>query len=174
MAHYDATERLYDMQYAEEQWKKYEAALQMLGGDDDEAILDVGCGTGLLFSKIAGRNTSIIGVDFSRKMLKRAVEKHGHLKNAHFICGDADSLPLRENLFDKVFSFTLLQNIPTPKTTLKEVVRVAKENSMLVITGQKNSFSKDEFLRLLWKADLCVEGLVEEGLKDYVAICKGS
>jgi len=172
MAHYDTVEPFYDVQYAEEQSEKYKAASQVLVGWDGEMILDVGCGTGLLFPKIAGHNASIVGVDFSRKMLKRAVERFRHLKNVHFICGDIDFLPLRENSFDKVFSFTLLQNVPTPRITLKEVARVAKGNSTLVITGQKKSFTKDEFSTLLWKANLFVVRLFEEGLKDYVAICK--
>lgn len=172
MAHYNTIEPSYDMQYGEEQSKKHEVALQVLGSCGGEMILDVGCGTGLLFFKIAGHNASIVGVDFSRKMLRRAVERFRRLKNVHFICGDVDFLPLRENVFDKVFSFTLLQNMPMPKITLEEVVRVAKRDSTLVLTGQKKSFLKDEFLRLLRKANLLVIRFFEEELKDYVAICK--
>jgi len=42
----------------------------------------------------------------------------------------------------------------------------------LVFTGQKRSFSEDEFLKLLRKAGLLVVRFFEEGLKDYVAICR--
>ncbi len=62
--------------------------------------------------------------------------------------------------------------MPMPKTTLEEAVRVAKGGSTLVFTGQKRSFSEDEFLKLLRKAGLLVVRSFEEGLKDYVAICR--
>jgi len=172
MARYDMMAPSYDVRYGEEQSKKHEVALQTLGSLCGKMVLDEGCGTGLLLSKIAGYNTSIVGVDLSRRMLKRAVEGFRLLKNVHFICCDADFLPLGENLFDCVFSFTLLQNMPKPKTTLEEAVRVAKGGSTLVFTGQKGSFSEDEFFKLLRKAGLLVVRSFEEGSKDYVAICK--
>jgi malonyl-CoA O-methyltransferase len=132
MARYDMVAPSYDVRYGEEQSKKHEVALQTLGSFCGKMVLDEGCGTGLLLSKIAGYNTSIVGVDLSRGMLKRAVEELRPWKNVHFICCDADFLPLRENLFDCVFSHTLLQNMPKPKTTLDEVVRVSKGGSTLV------------------------------------------
>lgn len=172
MAHYNTMAPSYDVRYGEEQSIKQEVALQTLGNLSGEIILDEGCGTGLLFPKIAGYNTSIVGVDLSRRMLKRAVERFRPLKNVHLICCDADFLPLGENLFDCLFSFTLLQNMPMPKTTLEEAVRVVKEASTLVFTVQKRSFSEDEFLKLLRKAGMLVVRFFEEGLKDYVAICR--
>ena len=171
MAHYNAMAPSYDALYGEEQSKKHEVALQTLGSLSGEMVLDAGCGTGLLFYKIAGYNPSIVGVDLSRRMLKRAVEGFRPLKNVHFICCDADFLPLGENLFDCVFSFTLLQNMLTPKTTLEEAVRVAKGDSTLVFTGKKKAFSEDEFLKLLREAGLHIVRFFEEGLKDYAAIC---
>ncbi|MCJ7770418.1 class I SAM-dependent methyltransferase, partial [Candidatus Bathyarchaeota archaeon] len=58
---------------------------------------------------------------------------------ADFLCADADHLPFREQVFDSVFSFTLLQNMPDPSFTLCEILRVAGTNGLVVASFPMNS-----------------------------------
>jgi hypothetical protein len=61
-----------------------------------------------------------------------------------------------------------------PKKTIKEIYRVAKENSEVVLTVPKKAFPESLFRSLLDEKDLEVTRFINhEELKDYVAICKG-
>ena len=114
MHRYDLTAHIYDMQYAEEQTAKIEAALEDLKMEKHGLVLDVGCGTGLLFVYVADKAETTIGLDISRKILLQAKKHAKNFLNIHLILADADNMPLRENIFSSVFGITLLQNMPKP------------------------------------------------------------
>ncbi|MBU2564649.1 MAG: class I SAM-dependent methyltransferase, partial [Candidatus Thermoplasmatota archaeon] len=65
-------------------------------------------------------------VDFSINMLRKS-------KNKYKILADAENLPFKNNTFDIVLSFTLLQNLPGFKM-FNEVKRTLKPNSLFVLT----------------------------------------
>ena len=65
---------------------------------------------------------------------------------------DADHLPFKEEFFDVVFAFTVLQNMPKPSETLDELKRVAKVGGRVVVTGLKKAFPLNDswmFLKAL-------------------------
>lgn len=170
---YDVTAHIYNLRYHKEQGKKYEAVLNLLEVTNGNLVLDLGCGTGLFIQRIAKLGCTIVGVDHSKKMLEETKRECSYLINVSLICGDADFLPLRENMFDKVFAFTLLQNMPEPRKTILEMIRVARIDSDLVLTAQKKIFTKERFMQLLGEIDLSVVKFFDdEGLKDYIAICR--
>jgi ubiquinone/menaquinone biosynthesis C-methylase UbiE len=72
MRHYDQLAPVYDTQYAEEQNAKIEAALNNTKPNENEFVLDLGCGTGLLFEKVAKSTRLLVGIDISRKILQEA------------------------------------------------------------------------------------------------------
>jgi ubiquinone/menaquinone biosynthesis C-methylase UbiE len=171
MRRYDLTAHMYDMRYAEEQASKIEAALEKLTIEKLAFVLDVGCGTGILFDYVAEKVENVIALDISRKILLQAREHAKNFQNVHLILADADKIPLRENIFTHVFGITLLQNMPNPAKTLKEIRRVANENAKIVVTGLKKAFTREEFEGLLRYAGLILVDLKSEGLKCYVAVC---
>jgi ubiquinone/menaquinone biosynthesis C-methylase UbiE len=108
-------------------------------------------------------------------MLERAGSRCGGRENVCLVCGDADRLPFRERSFDKVFAFTLIQNMPDPGQTVHEIVRVAKSGSRVVITALKKCFTLEKFVWLLEKSGLTVVDVMSgEDLRDHVAICTRS
>ena len=171
MQSYDSTAHLYDMRYAGEQTAKIEAAMKSINLEKHNLILDVGCGTGLLFSYVASKARMFIGLDISRKILSQANVKAEKFQNVHLICADADNMPLKENIFDYAFAVTLIQNMPNPLRTLNEVKRVTRGNAVIVITGLKKKFSLEVFEKLLKKAGLNLSDLLNENLKCHVAVC---
>jgi malonyl-CoA O-methyltransferase len=169
MRRYDATAQIYDVRYAEEQEAKYKAALA--GLNVAGAVLDVGCGSGLLFSHVAAQAEAVVGVDVSGKLLLQAKERAKSFPNAHVVKADADHLPFRSECFAVVFAFTVLQNMPKPAETLQELKRTAKRNGAIVITGLKKAFSLEAFEALLQQAGLRVVSIKDDVvLKCYVAI----
>jgi ubiquinone/menaquinone biosynthesis C-methylase UbiE len=170
MRRYDVTAGIYDLRYAEEQTAKIEAALAHLK-DSTGAVLDAGCGTGVLFSYVAGKACMTVGVDSSKKTLLAAKEHAKNYPKVHLIQADADNMPLRDKVFEKVFAITLIQNTPSPSATLKEIKRVANDNASIVVTGMKKAFNKTALKQMLRSARLNVTAMENEHLKCYVAVC---
>jgi ubiquinone/menaquinone biosynthesis C-methylase UbiE len=171
MHRYDLTAHIYDMQYAEEQTAKIEAALESLKIGKHSLVLDAGCGTGLLFGYVADKAETTLGLDISEKILLQAKKRAKNSQNIHLILADADNMPLRENMFSHVFGITLIQNTPNPAKTLSEIKRVTKEDATIVVTGMKKAFTLEKFKELLQDADFGIVALKDESLKCYVAVC---
>lgn len=74
--------------------------LEFVPKNDGQAILDLGCGTGILTVQLANLCNKIVGVDSSQSMIDKAKEQFG---NVEFMVSDAIALPF-ENEFDVVFS----------------------------------------------------------------------
>jgi malonyl-CoA O-methyltransferase len=174
MLRYDTAADIYDRRYEAEQVAKYAAAINSLEDKNFARVLDVGCGTGLLFEHIAERAGSIVGIDISKKTLLRARMRSAHCPAAiSLILADADSMPIKRRVFDHVFAVTIMQNMPNPVQTLNEIVRVSRSDAVIIVTGLKKVFSRKAFKGLLLKAEMCIMALKdEEGLKCYVATCR--
>jgi len=172
MRHYDQSAKVYDLQYGEEQTAKIQAALAHLILSKSDEVLDAGCGTGILFGYLADQVRSIVGADISRRLLKEAKRKAKIHSNIGLVLADADSLPFRDQMFDKAFVITLLQNTPNPSRTLKEIGRVSRTKATITVTGLRKSFTKQEFSRLLKQTNLNVETLqLDAPMREYVAVC---
>jgi demethylmenaquinone methyltransferase/2-methoxy-6-polyprenyl-1,4-benzoquinol methylase len=172
MRRYDHSASVYDIQYGEEQEAKIEAALNSFKLEKGCLVLDAGCGTGLLFPHIAKNTNLLVGLDFSRNILKQARKRSRRHPNVALLRADADFLPFRNETFNVVFAITLFQNMPNPLRALYEINRVANSHAVIIATGLKKEFSKDEFTRLLRKAKLRISAIKVNGqLKGYVATC---
>jgi ubiquinone/menaquinone biosynthesis C-methylase UbiE len=176
MRHYNQIADAYDSLYEVEQIRKIELALKFVHLSASDLILDVGCGTGILLKYLRDNSGFFVGVDLSLRLLKIAAHYSSLRKKAHacLICADACFLPFRGEVFDKVFAFTLMQNIPELSTAVREMVRVAKRNSWLTITGLKKNFSVEDFGKVLDEAGLKFS-IVDFGeqTKDIIAVgCK--
>ena len=110
----------------------------------DGIYLDAGCGTGNLFSYLANLvdHSTVIGVDISREMLKRARDK---IKNtgldAYLIRADIAHLPFKEDTLDGIISINVLHELPDPQSFIKEAARVIKpERNFVVSALEEKSF----------------------------------
>jgi ubiquinone/menaquinone biosynthesis C-methylase UbiE len=169
---YDSTAHIYDRRYAEEQTAKIEAALEHVNMQKHGLVLDAGCGTALLFNHFANKAEALVGLDISRRILMQAKNRERQLSDAHLIWGDADNMPLKEDVFDYVFAVTLIQNTPNPINTLNEIKRVAKTDALVVITALKKKFTLEDLKELLRDAGLSVIALQSENLNCHVAVCR--
>ncbi len=173
MRNYDRLATIYDAQYSEEQNEKMKTALRSLHIKDEDYVLDLGCGTGLLFKHIGNRAKLLVGLDISTKILKEAKSRAKRFPNVAVLRADADLTPFPNEIFDAVFAITLLQNMPNPLLTLQEIRRNSKHHAFIAITGLKKEFTLDSFTRLLHEADLKVSVMkTNNHLKGYVAVCR--
>jgi len=97
-------------------------------------IIDVATGTGKQAFAFAKQGYDVIGIDLSEAMLKVANKKNKY-GNAKFEVADATDLPFEDSSFDiSCISFGL-HDMPSTirERVLKEMVRVTKTKSMIVI-----------------------------------------
>jgi len=173
MRHYDHLAPFYDTQYSEEQNAKIEAVLNNTKPNQNKLVLDMGCGTGLLFQHIAKSTKLVVGIDISSKILQEAKKHTKQLPNTVVIRADADNTPFPNQTFDQVFAVTLLQNMPNSLITIREMRRVGKSQSTIIITGLKKKFTQESFVNLLNKSGLKISTLeTNPQLKGHIAICK--
>jgi ubiquinone/menaquinone biosynthesis C-methylase UbiE len=170
MVKYNETAESYNRLYKDEQTAKITTALKTIAIKNGSTVLDAGCGSGLLFPYLEQKTKFIVGVDLSKQLLFQAKESVA-ASRCYLINADVDHIPLKENLFDYVFSFTLLQNSPKPLISLDELKRVAKSASLFVLTGLKKKFTKQDFMVLLLKAKMKTIRLLNETTKCHIAIC---
>lgn len=174
MHRYDAAASIYDMRYADEQRAKIDAALKHLKTERYGLVLDVGCGTGILFDHVTDNADAIIGLDFSSITLLEAKKRlrARNLANVHLVRADADNMPFGNDVFSHVFAMTIVQNSPKPIETLTEIRRIARNSAIFVVTGLKKIFKKRAFQQALKSGGLKVAKLEEENLKCYVVVCR--
>ncbi len=171
MRRYDLTAEMYERRYAEEQAVKYKAALKHIVINKDSKVLDVGCGTGLLFSHIAAEAQIVLAVDISSRLLQQGKERSRGFCRVHLVKADADHLPFINNQFNVILAFTVLQNMPKPLETLNEIKRNAQQGASIGVTGLKKIFSLEALQALLQDAGLQVVYIEDdEPLKCYVAV----
>ena len=162
--------RLYDIRYSREQTAKFDAIMTHMTPSEDDIVLDDGCGTGLLSGKL---ETFAVGIDLSSRLLLTARRRLRERGQAHLIQADADLLPFRDDVFDKVFAVTLIQNVPRPLRTLLEIKRVARARSSIAVTALKKYIDSEGFRELLDESGLALRTLIEdEKLKDWLAIAE--
>ena len=171
--HYNQTAASYDTQYAKEQRAKMEAALGTVALKKDSLMLDMGCGTGLLFGHIADKSRLLVGVDVSNRLLKQAQRRAKQHANITLVQADADHTPFKNRSFHNVFAITLLQNTPNPTATLREIVRIAKPEATIMLSILKKKSSRKLIEELLEKAQVDLTPL-ETGaeIKDHIITCK--
>jgi demethylmenaquinone methyltransferase/2-methoxy-6-polyprenyl-1,4-benzoquinol methylase len=111
-------------------WRK--RAVQALGVQNTDIVLDIACGTGDMLSVIKATAPACLAVggDFSIHMLRCAVKKG---IPARLTALDACALPFASNSFDKVTMAFGFRNIPNKPKALEEAYRTLKPGGMLGI-----------------------------------------
>lgn len=96
-------------------------------------VLEVGCGTGLVYEQLVPRliaNERYTGVDVSEEMLAIGRRK---LPHARLLAGDGYGLQFADRAFDAVLCFEVLGHLPEIGILLREMVRVARKTVLLTL-----------------------------------------
>lgn len=88
-------------------------------------VLDIACGTGVLFPDYLKRNvSSITAIDISPEMVKAAKHKY-NLENINIICGDAEIYDFHRQ-FDTAMIFNAFPHFLEPEKIIKSASRFLK------------------------------------------------
>lgn len=108
-------------------------------------VLDLGCGAGFLSNFLAARGHEVTGLDLSTENLVVARARDA-TRSAHYVQGDALSLPFPDGRFDVVCAMDLLEHVEDPAQLLGEAARVLAPGGLLVF----HTFNRT------WQANLVV------------------
>ena len=86
-----------------------------------KAVLEVGCGTGLILHRTAQFARHATGIDLSAGMLVKAAQR-----GLHVVQASATDLPIATASVDVAYSFKVLAHIPDIEGALREMARVVR------------------------------------------------
>ena len=96
-------------------------------------VLDVACGTGVMFDYYLHRGVaSVTGIDISPEMAKIAEEKYQHEDTVNVICGDVEEYSF-DKKFDRIVVYNAFPHFPYPKRLIKILAGLLKENGRLTV-----------------------------------------
>jgi SAM-dependent methyltransferase len=119
--------------------------------EDNDRILDVGCGNGRLLEAFIGRQVDYLGVDNCEKLIDLAKENYqaNNFRKAD-IC-DLGSVP--EYDFDYVFSIAVLHHLPGKDLRLKalrQLYNKTRKGGKVVFTVWK-LWQHEKYGKLIWR-----------------------
>ncbi len=115
-----------------------QSLLRALAPRPGERILEVGSGDGvhaLTVARALNPDGSLQTVDIERRMLEDLAHRarNAGLSNVRQVLADGQDLPYPDDTFDGAFLVTVLGEIPSPDTALRELRRVLKRDGRLVV-----------------------------------------
>ena len=96
-------------------------------------VLDVACGTGVMFDYYLKRGVaSVTGIDISSEMAKIAEGKYAQEPRVQVICGDVEEVDYNKK-FDRIVVYNAFPHFPKPKRLLKILAGLLKDDGRLTI-----------------------------------------
>lgn len=124
-----------------------EAAGRLIEG---KVMLDIGCGSGTSGALFAYRGARYIGIDHSRHAAKYALRHLRGVEGDGFtVQGNAESLPIRSDSIDVVYSNGVLHHTPNIVTAMDEAYRVLKPGGRAIIALYSTYSTQFGVVRLL-------------------------
>jgi ubiquinone/menaquinone biosynthesis C-methylase UbiE len=118
-----------------------------------DAVLDVGCGTGLVTHRLAkavGARGSVVGIDLSARMLDLARPRA--LPNTKFMAMAAEHMVFRDRSFDLITYGQSLPYLVDPLASLEEAVRLLRPGGRVALSLHRRSLqteAQDLFYKVL-------------------------
>lgn len=108
---------------------------------DNITVLDVACGTGVLFPFYLERNVkSITAIDLSPEMVKIAKSK---FPQADILCGDAENITF-DRQFDVIMIYNAFPHFPEPEKVIENLAKHLKNGGRISIAHGMGKKELDE------------------------------
>jgi ubiquinone/menaquinone biosynthesis C-methylase UbiE len=166
---YNAICRLYDWLFLVRVYGYVNAARRLVDDlvEENDVVVDLGCGTGLVAHLAARRAKEVLGVDHARGMLRRAKRKGRHLINVQYVLADCRSLPLT-GPFDSILSSFML--VILKEHERRQVVRDAyallRPGGKLGLLGSHERVSHEWYTPSGWRSLLHNAGFEDVKILD--------
>lgn len=129
--------------------------LKLTGPKQDDTVLDVACGPGIVSCEFAKLVQHVKGIDLTPAMMEQAkqLQKEKNLDNVDWEIGDVYALPFQNNEFSIVVTRYSLHHMINPDKVIDEMYRVCKTGGKLLVIDvtpekdKKELYNKVEKLR---------------------------
>lgn len=106
---------------------------------EGDVVLDLGSGAGIdaiLAAKKVGKKGKVIGVDMTEEMIAKGKEnaKKQGIKNAEFLLGEIENLPLKDNSVDTIITNCVINLTPDKTKAFSEAYRVLKPGGKIYLS----------------------------------------
>jgi 2-polyprenyl-6-hydroxyphenyl methylase / 3-demethylubiquinone-9 3-methyltransferase len=163
--YYNSIAKGYGELYHEEQENKIEKIKKYLNVEN-KSILDLGSGDGVLNKFIDLENNKLFSVDISDKLLKINSNKK---QNKFCLDIQKEKLDLPDNSINLIISMSVFQDLENFENIISEIKRIAKKETIIIISLIKISKKLETVEKLLIKNFNLAEKLEDE--IDMVFIC---
>lgn len=151
--------------------------------NEDDLILDIGCGGGRNLERFAAQITQgkVVGLDYSEVSVEKSInlnQKAVDEGKVEVIQGSVSEMPFEDDSFDIITGFETIYFWPDFINDLKEVNRVLKSDGLLFFCNEavyrEGEMEKyDDLVELLdmkiYSEDVLKESLEKTGFKDFKA-----
>jgi ubiquinone/menaquinone biosynthesis C-methylase UbiE len=122
---YNKFAHIYDQDFNPHLILEYDDVVRLVDAKKGDKILDAACGTGRYTEEFFLRKAKVVGIDFSKEMIKIAQQKNPKID---FRIADlTKKLPLPNNCLDKINCGQAMKHIKNLHFTLKEFHRILKK-----------------------------------------------
>jgi phosphatidylethanolamine/phosphatidyl-N-methylethanolamine N-methyltransferase len=137
---YDKLASVYDFTFGPTLHPGRVQAIQRMGIESGDRILEVGVGTGINAS-LYPRDCAVTGIDLSSQMLEKARERVARkgIKNVRLLEMDAASMTIADNSFDIVYAPYLISVVPDPVAVAREMRRVCRPGGKIIFLNHFRS-----------------------------------
>lgn len=111
-------------------FSRHRAVGELIAGEPQARVLDIGCGTGDYATFFDPAATDYLGMDISEKMVEEAARLY---PGYAFRVGDGENLPAVDRAFDMVLSVAVLEYFDDPDRHTAELARVTEPGGTVVI-----------------------------------------
>lgn len=99
-------------------------------------ILEIGTGPGFILKELCKEQfKSIYGIDISLDMLMRAKKRNRDINNLQLLCSSVESIPLKNESVDIIFSRGSMFFWKDMETSLREIYRTLRPGGFALIGG---------------------------------------
>lgn len=106
---------------------------------ENSAVLEVGCGEGYGTFLLQKKFKKIIGLDVDKNIVAHASKKYGS-ENCIFRVYDGLKLPYKDDTFDAVISFQVIEHIQDDINYISEIYRILKRNGIFLLTTPNRTY----------------------------------
>lgn len=113
-------------------WEEFEWFAAYL--EQNQKLLDVGCGNGRLAAFLKNKKIEYTGIDNNKELIAIARGRHPYAK---FAIADQTAVHFPNESFDHVWNIAAFHHVPSKKLrlqALKEMKRVLKKDGLLILT----------------------------------------
>ena len=131
---------------------------------EEMSVLDVACGTGVMFDYYLSRGvTEIVGIDISPEMAKIASAKYASDPRVSVICGDVEEYAF-DRKFDRIVVYNAFPHFPHPKRLIKILSELLTEDGRLTVahgaSRVSNGLKEAQSLKRIFDARFDVEVVI--------------